>query len=64
MQAWIWLWTFVWYAGVGVFVLLSLLVIWFGGRDLVDLLQSLRARHLQQQASPDAGSAVSGKPAE
>jgi hypothetical protein len=64
MQAWIWLWTFVWYAGIGVFSVLSLLVIWFGGRDLMDLLQSLKARHLRQQASPDAAPTTSGEPAE
>jgi len=42
---WIGLWTVVWFAGLGIFTLLSVFVIIFGGKDLAALLVSLRRRH-------------------
>ena len=53
---WEYLWTGIWFAGLGIFSVLSVLVIIFGGFDLVALLRSLHARHLQAQAT-DAGEA-------
>lgn len=50
---WMSLWTFVWFASLGVFSVLSVLVVWFGGRDLVALLSALRARHLAAEAAGD-----------
>jgi len=44
---WMSLWTYIWYGSLGVFSILSVLVIFFGGHDLAALLQSLRQRHLQ-----------------
>jgi len=41
------LWTYVWFISLGVFSILSILVIIFGGYDLAALLQSLRRRHLE-----------------
>jgi len=49
-EFWVWLWTVLLFAGVGIFSVLSVLVIIFWGRDLVALLTSLRARHREQQA--------------
>lgn len=45
MQFWISLWTLVWFGSLAVFSVLSLLVIVFGFRDLVDLFRTLRERH-------------------
>ena len=59
-ELWMSLWTFLWFVGLGIFSLLSVLVIVFAGFDLVALLTSLRARHQAQQAQatpPDGGSA-------
>lgn len=51
MDFWMNLWTFVWFGSLGVFSVLSGLVIWFGGRDLVALLSALRTRHLEAEAA-------------
>jgi hypothetical protein len=48
---WSALWTFVWFAGLGIFSVLSVLVIVFGGYDLAALLTSLRVRHAEAQAA-------------
>lgn len=45
MQFWIALWTAVWFVSLGIFSILSCLVIVFGFRDLLDLFRSLKARH-------------------
>ena len=45
MQFWIALWTVVWFVSLGIFSILSLLVIVFGFRDLVDLFKTLKMRH-------------------
>lgn len=47
---WMFIWSVVWFAGLGVFSVLSILVIFFGGHDLVALLTSLRKRHEDAQA--------------
>lgn len=44
---WMSIWTFVWFVSLGIFSLLSVLVIIFGGHDLAALLASLRRRHLE-----------------
>ncbi|MCE5237774.1 hypothetical protein LLH23_04700 [bacterium] len=44
---WMSLWTYIWFISLGVFSILSILVIIFGGYDLGALLQSLRRRHLE-----------------
>jgi hypothetical protein len=51
---WPTLWTVIWYVGLGVFSVLSALIIVFGGHDLVALLASLRERHRQAQAAAAA----------
>ncbi len=48
---WMSLWTLVWFASLGIFSVLSVLVIWFGGSDLVALLSALRARHMAAEAA-------------
>jgi hypothetical protein len=58
MQFWAALWEVIWFAGLGVFSLLSVLVIIFGGYDLAALLTSLRARHLAAQEADGAGSGL------
>jgi hypothetical protein len=42
---WTGIWTLLWFAGLGIFSILSVLVIFFGGHDLAALLMSLRRRH-------------------
>jgi len=60
---WIALWTGLWYGGLAVFSVLSVLVIIFGGFDLAALLASLRQRHLdQQQAEAAATPPLPGPP--
>jgi hypothetical protein len=44
MQFWATLWTAVWFAGLGIFSVLSIMVIIFGAGDLVSLFASLKAR--------------------
>jgi len=51
---WVALWTDTWTFGLAVFSVLTVLVIIFGGRDLVALLQALRARHLAQESEVPA----------
>jgi hypothetical protein len=46
LDFWMSLWTGVWFISLGVFSLLSVLVIIFGGQDLVALLKSLHTRHV------------------
>jgi hypothetical protein len=48
---WMFIWTGLWFAGLGVFSLLSILIIFFGGHDLVALLASLRRRHGEAEAA-------------
>jgi len=50
---WIPLWTFIWFAGLTVFSVLSVFVIILGGKDLASLLRSLRERHRQQETSAE-----------
>ncbi len=52
---WIGLWTIVWFAGLLIFFVLSVMVIIFGGKDLASLLLSLRKRHQKRhtKASED-----------
>jgi hypothetical protein len=49
-EFWSALWTFVWFGGLAVFSVLSVMVIIFGGADLTSLLASLRRRHGEAQA--------------
>jgi len=60
MEFWMSLWTIVWFISLGIFSLLSVLVIIFGGYDLMALLASLRRRHLlaQAEAAPPNGDTV------
>lgn len=44
-QVWSWVWTLLWFGGLSVFSILSVLVIIFGGYDLAALLKSLAIRH-------------------
>jgi len=53
---WVALWTIVWFGGLAVFSVLSVMVIIFGGYDLVALLASLRRRHQEGQAELPTGS--------
>ncbi len=48
-QLWMDLWTVVWFVGLGVFSVLSVLTIIFGGADLVSMLAAIRQRHLAAQ---------------
>lgn len=48
---WMFVWSALWFVGLGIFSVLSVLVIVFGGYDLVALLASLRRRHGEAQAS-------------
>jgi hypothetical protein len=50
---WMSLWTFVWYISLGIFSILTVLVIIFGGQDLFALLASLRRRHLEAVTSEE-----------
>lgn len=50
-QAWTWLWTVLWFSGLAVFSVLSVLVIIMGGLDLAGLLRSLRIRHGEAQGN-------------
>jgi hypothetical protein len=50
-EFWVGAWTAVWFIGLTVFSILSVLVIVFGGYDLTAMLKSLRDRHLAQQAA-------------
>ena len=54
---WMSLWTVVWFISLGVFSLLSVLVIIFGGYDLAALLKSLHTRHLAAEAAIAEGKA-------
>jgi hypothetical protein len=54
MEFWANLWTAVWFIGLTIFSVLSVLVIIFGGHDLTAMLKSLRDRHLAQQAAEEA----------
>lgn len=47
---WVALWTVLWFFGLGIFSVLSVLVTVGGGRDLVAMLAALRQRHMAQQA--------------
>lgn len=47
---WVSLWAVIWYGGLTIFALLSVLVIIFGGSDLLALLSSLKIRHEEQEA--------------
>ena len=51
---WSWLWTLLWFVGLSVFSLLSVLIIIFGGFDLAALLKSLAVRHGEAQAAESA----------
>ena len=53
-QFWVSLWTATWYLGLGLFAVLSVLVIVLGGRDLVAMLAALKARHLAAQDAEGA----------
>lgn len=53
MEFWMSLWTYVWYASLAIFSLLSVMVIIFGGYDLAALLKSLKVRHGEAQAVED-----------
>jgi hypothetical protein len=58
-ELWMSLWTVVWFFGLVVFSLLSVLIIIFGGFDLMALLKSLRKRHGDSQEARAAESAAS-----
>ncbi len=45
MTFWSSLWTFTWFAGLGIFAVLSVLVVVFGAKDLVHLFRSLKDKH-------------------
>ena len=49
MTFWSSLWTITWFAGLGIFAVLSVLVVIFGARDLLALLRSLKDRHESQE---------------
>jgi uncharacterized membrane protein SpoIIM required for sporulation len=51
---WMDAWSVVWFVGLSVFSILSVLVIIFGGYDLAALLKSLAARHGEAQAAEAA----------
>ncbi|MBM3497910.1 MAG: hypothetical protein FJX74_04485 [Armatimonadetes bacterium] len=51
---WVSCWTAVWFIGLTVFSVLSVLVIFFGGHDLTAMLKSLYERHQAQQAAEEA----------
>jgi hypothetical protein len=53
IEFWMSLWTYVWYASLAVFSVLSVLVIILGGYDLAALLKSLKVRHGEAQAIED-----------
>ena len=42
---WVSIWAVIWFGSLGVFGVLSVLVIIFGGRDLAAMLIALRSRH-------------------
>ena len=52
-EFWMSLWTYVWFVSLGIFSVLSVLVIIFGGYDLAALLKSLKVRHGEAQAIED-----------
>jgi hypothetical protein len=54
---WMFLWTAVWFISLGVFSILSVLVIIFGGYDLAALLRSLHTRHVVAEAAIAEGKA-------
>jgi hypothetical protein len=47
---WVGLWTVLWFFGLAVFSVLSVLVTVCGARDLTALLGALRQRHMAQKA--------------
>jgi hypothetical protein len=51
MEAWATFWTVLWFAGLGIFSGLALMVTVFGARDLVALLESLKRQHELAQES-------------
>lgn len=51
LDFWQSLWTAVWFISLGVFSILSVLVIIFGGYDLAAMLAALRQRHREAQAA-------------
>ena len=53
MDFWATLWTVVWFGGLAVFCVLSILVIIFGASDLLSLLRTLKARHTSNNPAPD-----------
>ncbi|MGQ9733237.1 MAG: hypothetical protein ACUVX8_18420 [Candidatus Zipacnadales bacterium] len=46
---WAMIWTVIWFASLGIFTILSVIVIFLGGRDLAGLLRTLRDRHQKQE---------------
>jgi uncharacterized membrane protein len=51
---WMQIWTFIFFTGVCLFALLSVLVIFFGGFDIAALLRSLQTRHDDAEAAEAA----------
>jgi|GEM_PF-6341756 len=49
MMFWRILWSVIWFGGIGVFTALSLLILIYGYRDLVDLFKTLKKQHEQSK---------------
>ncbi len=47
MTFWRILWSVIWFGGLGVFTVLSLMIMVYGYRDLVDLFKTLKKQHEQ-----------------
>jgi len=47
MEGWILFWQALWYVGLVVFSVLSVVVAIFGASDLVHLLKHIRTRHME-----------------
>ena len=45
MAFWTWLWTVVWFGGLAIFVVVSVLVTVHGARDMRALLEKVRRGH-------------------
>ena len=49
MTFWRALWSFIWFGGVGIFSVLSILILVYGYKDLVELFVKLKKQHEEQQ---------------
>jgi hypothetical protein len=58
MLFWQWLWTALWFGGLGIFTVLALVVTVRAGLDLAALLRTLQAERLQAERLADSGPVV------